>query len=262
MTDLSIIIVNYNTRKLLDECLESIGGKEKDNPEIIVIDNASSDNSVEFIKQKYKSVCLTENKENLGFSKANNQGIKVAKGEYVLLLNSDTITNKKALEGLVEFAKKHPNAGVVGARLLNDDNSIQPSVFHLPSMYGAFQEYWLNIRGSFEKYVPKGDEPVEVEAIVGAAFLIPKKMMEQVGLLDERYFMYFEDLDYCRRVKRAGYKIYYLPQLEIIHHHGSSGKDLGNKTSQWLIASSKIYHGQLKYWLLTFIIWMGQKLRK
>lgn len=262
MTDLSIIIVSYNTKKLLEECLESIEGKEEDNPEIIVVDNASSDNSAEFIKQKYKNIRLLENKENLGFSKANNQGIKIAKGEYILLLNSDTLTNEKSLESLIDFAKKHADAGVIGARLLNDDKSVQPSVFHLPSIFGAFKEYWLNIQGSFEKYIPKGNEPVEVEAVVGAVMLIPKKVIEKVGLLDEKYFMYFEDLDYCRRVKRAGYKIYYLPEAKIIHHHGSSGKELGNKINQWLIESSKIYHGQIKYWFLTFIIWMGQKLRK
>lgn len=257
--ELSIIIISYNTKTLLGECLETLFQPQKVNLEIIVVDNASSDGSVNLVEEKFKKVKIIKNKANLGFAKATNMGIKIAKGKYVLLLNSDTRTNSLALKMLVDFANKNPEIGIVGARLLNRDGSIQPSVFRLPTIKGAVKEFWLKKQGSFGKYFPEGDIPVEVEAVVGAAMLIPKKVIDKIGLLNERYFMYFEDLDYCRRVRRAGFKVYYLPKAEVIHYHGASGKELSHKTNQWLVTSSKIYHGTLKYWLLTFIIWMGQK---
>lgn len=253
---LSIIITSFNTKELLEKCLLSLKNAQA---EIIVVDNASIDGSVERVEQRYKGIKILRNKENLGFAKANNQGIKIAQGEYVLLLNSDTQVEPKALDELIKFAEERSEAGVIGAKLLNQDGSTQPSVFHLPTIRGAISEFWFKKTESFSKYAPKGNNPIEVEAVVGAAMLIPKPVIEKVGLLDERYFMYFEDLDYCRRVRRAGFKVYYLPKAEVIHHHGASGKELGHKTNQWLVTSSKIYHGTIKYWLLTFIIWLGQK---
>lgn len=225
--------------------------------EIIVVDNGSEDGSVEMV-EKFK-VELIKNKNNFGFAKANNQGIRIAKGEYILLLNSDTEVKPGCLEKLVEFAKEHSWAGVIGARLLNPDGSIQPSVYHFPTLLRAMKEYWLGQKGTCEKYAPKDKRPVEVEAVVGAAMLIPKKVFDKVGLLDERYFMYFEDLDFCRRVKRAGLKVLYLPQAEIIHHHGASGKEIPEETRKWLTESSKIYQGFLKHYLINLVIWSGQK---
>lgn len=256
---LSIIIVSYNTKELLKKCLRSL---EKVKAEIIVVDNNSEDGSSDLIKKDFPEVKVISNKENFGFAKANNQALRQAQGEFILLLNSDTVVKPKALEELVEFAKQHPEAGVIGARLLNPDGSVQPSVFHLPTIKGAVLEYWLKQKGTFEKYFPVDNDPREVEAVVGAAMLIPKTVIEKVGLLDERYFMYFEDLDYCRRVKHTGFKVYYLPQAEIIHQHGASGKTIGNQTNRWLIESSKIYHGNFRYSMITFIIWSGQKLKK
>ncbi|MCD6225630.1 glycosyltransferase family 2 protein, partial [bacterium] len=200
--------------------------------------------------------------QNLGFSKANNQGISIAQGKYLLLLNSDTIVKKGSLEKMVEFAEAHHDAGVVGPRLLNADGSIQPSCFNFPSVLGAIKEFWLGKKGSFTKWAPKGKQPVEVDAVVGAAFLITPQARKKVGLLDERYFFYFEDIDYCRRVWRAGLKVYYFPQAEIIHLHGASGKKLKQKPNQWLIASSKIYYGWWRYYLINSIIWLGQKYEK
>jgi len=212
-------------------------------------------------KKKYKKLntTLIQNKENLGFAKANNQGIKQAQGRYIFLLNSDTEVKPGALKKLVEFAKKYPKVGVVVPRLLNPDGSVQPSIYHLPTIRRAIGEYWLGRKGTYEKHALIGKKPVEVEAVVGAAMLIPKKVFDKVGLLDERYFMYFEDLDFCRRVKRAGLKVFYLPTAEIIHYHGASGKEIPKETQRWLVESSKIYHGLPKHYLINFIIWIGQK---
>jgi len=256
--DLSIIIVNWNTRELLKQCLASI-----DYPaEIIVVDNGSTDGSREMISDQWLMVKLIANNKNLGFAKANNQGIKIAKGEFILLLNSDTKIKSNSLKKLITFAKRKKDWGVVGPRLLNQDGSIQFSCFHFPSIKGAFEQFWLGKIGAFEKFAPKGKKETEVEAVAGAAFLIPRKVIARVGLLDERYFFYFEDLDYCRRVKKAGLKVYYLPEAEIIHFHGSSAQKKGKAANKWLIKSSKAYHGLIKHYLINLILWSGQKWQK
>ena len=263
--DLSIIIVNFNTRELLKECLKSLivnGRWQMVNSEVIVVDNASKDKSPAMIKKNFPKVKLIENRTNLGFAQANNQGIKKAKGEYLLLLNPDTRVEPGSLEKLIQFAQKHPEAGIVGAKLINPDGSVQPSVYHFPTLGRATREYWLSQEGVYEKYAPKSKKAIEVEAVTGAAMLIPRKTIEKVGLLDERYFMYFEDLDYCRRIRQAGLKVYYLPEAEIIHHHGKSAAKVGSKAYQYLTQSSKIYNGFIKYYLLFLIIWIGQKWQK
>lgn len=256
--NLSIIIPSFNTKKLLKQCIDSIK-KNRGNLklEIIVVDNGSTDSSVEMVRKL--KVKLIENKENLGFAKAVNQGIKKAKGEHLFLLNSDAVVQPGALEAMVKFAKTHPLAGVVGGRLLNPDGSVQASVYHFPSLIRAIREFWFNQKDTYQKYVPQFDQPVVVDAVTGSTMLIPKNIIDEIGLLDEKYFMYFEDLDYCRRAKKAGYKTYYLPRVEFVHYHGASGKKIPELTHQWLVQSSKVYNGLLKYYLLTSIIWLGQK---
>lgn len=263
---LSIIIVNFNTKELLEKCLESIEQESKRvkewKIEIIVVDNASTDESPEMVKKEFPKARLIVNKENLGFAKAVNQGIKQATGEYIFLLNPDSEVKSDALTTLVKFAQKHPEAGVIGAKLLNPDSSIQPSIYHFPTIWRAIKEYWFGQKGAYEKYAVTASDAVSVEAVTGAAMLIPRKTIEKVGLLDERYFLYFEDLDFCRRVQRAGLKVYYLPQAEIIHRHGESAAKVGSQAYHWLCQSSKIYNGILKYWLLTAALWIGQKWQK
>lgn len=267
MTDISIIIVSFNTKKLT---LQAINAVLKDGPgykkEVIVVDNGSHDGSVAAISklktQNSKlNLKIIENDDNLGFAKANNQAIRIAKGKYIFLLNSDTKIKKGAFKNLIEFAEKKHDAGVVVARLLNADGSLQGSCFHFPTIRNAILQYWFDKAGLFDKYAPKGKNPVEVEAAVGAAFLITPKALKKVGKLDERYFFYMEDLDYCKRVGNTGLKVYYLPAAEIYHYHGASGKNLADEANQWRrqIPSSKIYHGLLKHYLLTAILWLGQK---
>jgi GT2 family glycosyltransferase len=274
MVDVSIIVVSFNTRDLTLDCIKSIG-KEGSflKKEIIVVDNNSSDGSVAALQRlrkslprrqagKYPKLQLIINKKNLGFAKANNQGIKKAKGRYILLLNSDTKVKKEALKKLVSFARKTSGVGVVAPRLINPDGSIQGSVFRFPTMHRAIKQYWMGKRKILDKYAPFGNEPQEVEAAVMAAFMIAPKALKKVGFLDERYFMYFEDLDYCRRVHRAVLKVYYLPEAEVVHYHGKSGKGTGDIQRKRLIKSSKIYHGSFKHYFLNFIIWSGHKWRR
>lgn len=258
--EVTVVIVNYNTGKLLQECVDSIAGitnnLKSPKTEIIVVDNNSSDESGN-IKG---DVQLIKNNSNPGFSVANNQGIKKAKGEYVLLLNPDTEIKKDALQELLDFAKKTQNVGVVGAKLILPDGSTQKSVFRFPSIINAVKEFWFG-ESVYSSYAPLGNIPQEVDGVVGAAFLITPKALEKVGLLDEKYFMYFEDLDYCLRVHKAGLEVYYLPTAQVIHYHGVSGSLLAGSQNQWrrLIPSSKLYHGLVGHYVLNFIIWFGTR---
>jgi hypothetical protein len=255
--DLSIIIVSYNTKELTLSCIESIyESKPKIDLEVIVVDNGSNDGSVEALEE-LKGIRLIKNKKNLGFSRANNQAIKKARGKHILLLNSDTIVKEGAVDKLCWFAEKRQGVGVVAPRLLNPDGSVQASVFRFPTIKRAIRQYWLGKKGLLDKYAPKANKPIKVEVAVMAAFLITPEALKRVGLLNEKYFMYFEDLDYCRRLKKAGLKVYYLPAAQIVHLHGASGGHM-----KQLVLSSKVYHGNLRHYLVNFIIWSGQKWQK
>jgi GT2 family glycosyltransferase len=270
MIDISVIIVSYNTSKLTAECLESVNSCSKNlNVEVVVVDNASGDSTVVSIKKQKKELTniklgIVENKNNLGFAKAVNIGIAAALGKYIFLLNSDTRITNGVFEKLIEFAKSKKDAAVVVPRLINDDGSAQGSVFRFPSVTRAVKQYWMGDKGLLDKYSPKSNKPTTVEVASMAAFLITPKCLDKVGLLDERFFMYYEDFDYCRRIKRKGLKVYYYPLAEVFHHHGASGKDLTSDATQWkrLIPSSKIYNGLIKHYVINFVIWTGQKLNK
>ena len=267
--DLSVIIVSFNTKKLTIDCLKSIEKEgSKLSIEVIVVDNNSSDGSREglesFKTDKFKYASIL-NDSNTGYAKANNQGIKIAKGKYILLLNSDTLVHKNSLGELIAFDERTPDAGVVGSKLLNIDGSLQSSCYNFPTIKNAILEYFFGKKGLFDKFAPKGSEPTTVDALVGAAFLITPEAKKKVGVLDERYWAYFEDIDYCRQVWKNGLKVYYLPSSIITHYHGASFKKATNDdATRWrrLIPSSKIYHGFFKHYLINSIIWLGQKWQK
>jgi len=266
--DLSIIIVNYNTMKITRDCIESLfRSNTKVDYEIILVDNGSNDGSKAFFTEladKYKNLKYIYNNSNLGFSKANNIGIKNSVGDYTLLLNSDTLLNKKSnLEKLIEFAKSRENVGVIGARLLNKDGSIQDSCLNFPTIKRAINQYWKKTSRELDKFAPNEKKPITVDAVVGAAFFITPEAKKRVGLLDEKYFFFYEDIDYCRKIQRHGLKTFYHPDVEITHLHGASGKSLADEDNQWkrLIPSSKAYHGKLRHYVFNLIIWSGQKFK-
>lgn len=270
MPELSIVIVNFNTKDLTLGCLRSIEKEAKGLLfEVILVDNGSGDGSVEAFekikKEKFweDKFTLILNSTNLGYAKANNQGIKKAKGRYILLLNSDTLVGSGALQNLLKFADNTQDAGVIGSKLLNIDGSVQKSCYNFPTIKNAIKEYWFGQKGLFEKFAPSGKSAATVDSVVGAAFLITPAALKKVGMLDERYFAYFEDIDYCRQTWKNGLKVYYLPDSVITHYHGATFKKLANESERWkkLIPSSKIYHGIVRHYILNLILWSGQKLR-
>lgn len=258
----SIIIVNYNTKNLLSASLNSISNKfrQKSLYEIIIIDNNSTDGSVSYLeKLNSPNIKFIKSKTNLGFSKANNLAVKQALGKYLFFLNSDTIIKKIDLEKVDSFLNQNPDVGLIAPRLLNQDQSIQASCYQKQSLKNAVAEYWYGQSESFSKYYPKNKKPVSVDSVVGAAVFIPKKVFDQIGGWDERYFMYFEDLQLCKDIKKLGKKIIYSPNFQVVHLHGSSPHK-SSSPSKHLIQSSKIFHGILKYYILYIILWLGQKI--
>jgi len=234
MIKISIIIVNYNVKDFLEQSLLSIKRSLKNIPsEIFVVDNDSSDESVPMLKERFPEVILIENKVNSGFSAANNLAIKKAKGEFIVLINPDTVVQEDTFIKLLEFFDKNPHASAATCKILNPDGSFSVDSRHsIPTPMTAF---WKLI--GFNKLFPKSkifarynltflseDDIHKVEAISGSFMMIRREMVNEVGLLDERFFMYCEDIDYCHRINKAGGEIYYVPTSQIIHYKGESTK--------------------------------------
>lgn len=234
MPDLSILVVNWNVRDLLRRCLQSIlANLPACQLEIIVVDNGSTDGSVEMVRTDFPQVHLIANPDNRGFPAANNQGLAVARGRYVLLLNPDTEVVGNALETMVAFADAHPDVGVVGPMLLNPDGTVQSSRRRFPTLLTAvFESTWL------QPYAPRrllaryyvldrpDDEVQDVDWVTGAALMARREAIEQVGPLDEGFFMYSEELDWCRRFREAGWRVVYLPTARVIHYGGKSSEQV------------------------------------
>jgi hypothetical protein len=228
MVDLSIIIVNWNTKEYLLQCVDSILQNKGSIPmEIIVIDNGSRDRSGEEVKRQFPGLHLIENGRNLGFAKAVNQGLRVSSGKYSLLLNPDTQLREEGIEKLVSFMESHAEAGIAGAQLLNGDGSKQNSIANFPTLTTELLNKSL-LRLLFPKKFPGKEkdypEPIEVDSVIGACMMVRRDAVEQVGLLDEDYFLFLEETDWCYRMKRAGWKVYHIPQAEIYHFQGKSAE--------------------------------------
>jgi GT2 family glycosyltransferase len=261
--NVTIIIPSWNTADITIKCIHTIKQYLTGlNYDIIVVDNGSQDDSVIKLKKENR-IKLIENPTNLGFGQANNIAAKIAKGDYLLFLNSDIELIDSKLIDMLNYIDTHPEIGLISPKFLNLDLSEQGSVFPPQNIINALKEFWLG-QSAYSKYVPKTDQPLEVWSVSGGAMIIKQSLFEKIGGWDSRYFMYFEDLELCRQVKKLGYKIYYYPQCCVIHHHGASGKFLSDTKNQWrrLIPSSKIYHGLFKHYLLFLIIWSGQKFHK
>ena len=229
---LSVIIVSYNVYPFLDNCLRSVQQALNGiDGEIIVVDNASVDRTPQFIQDHFPTVKLISNKENVGFAKANNQGLAISQGEYVLLLNPDTVVSENTFSICMDFMDQHPDAGAIGVRMLDGSGRFLPeSKRGLPTLSATFMKmtgiYKLFPRSSFMNSYYKGNidemETARIEVLCGAFMFIRKSTLDKTGPLDENFFMYGEDIDLSYRITKAGYSIYYLPATNIIHYKGES----------------------------------------
>ena len=242
---LAIVIVSWNTRELLARCLRSLLATSDSSAQpfedefpllafgpycapVFVVDNASSDASVQMVREHFPWAHLIENDENVGFARANNQAIRRSSGRYVLLLNSDTEVHRGAVETLVAFMETNPQAGAAGARLLNADGSLQPSVH---PMLTPWREFWrlmfldkLVRRATYGPKLWRATAPQPVEVIKGACLLLRRDALDQVGLLDESFFFYTEEVDLCYRLARAGWQLWWVPAATVIHYGEASSK--------------------------------------
>ena len=262
IVDLSIIIVNYNVKEFLQNLISSIyKAGQKIKYEIIIVDNASDDGSIEFLHEKFPDIKLIVNKKNLGFSKANNIGLSIAKGKYILLLNPDTIVQEDTFERMIGFFEQTPDAGMAGCKILNPDGTLQlacrrsfpgpwTSFCKVTGLSNLFPNNKLFARYNLT-YLDE-NQTYEVDAISGSFMMIKRETYEKVGNLDEQFFMYGEDLDWCYRVQREGYKVYYVHDTQIIHYKGES-------TKRSSIDETKIFYNAMhlfvkKHFAASFIV--------
>jgi GT2 family glycosyltransferase len=251
MLDLSIVIVNWNASDLLLRCLKAVyatcGTLEL---EVIVVDNASMDDSVAVLRDQFPQVNVVENKENLGFSKANNQGIRMAKGRYYLLLNTDTFVHPGTLETMIKFMDEHPEAGASGCQLYYEDGSLQRSCTSFPTLATElWQALWLDrvfrrspIFGKYRMSYWDFNDTRQVDSIIGAFMMLRCEALDQVGLLDESYFMYSEEVDLCYRMHQAGWKVMFTPKATATHLWGGTSKRIPGETT-----FLRLYHSRMKF---------------
>ena len=231
---LSVIIVNYNVRQFLENSLASIGrALEGIEGEVFVVDNASDDGSADMVRAKFPSVRLVENRENLGFARANNIALRLTGGEFILLINPDTVVQEDTFRVMLRFFSEVPDAGIAGCRILNPDGSFQlPCRRSFPTPWVAFTKIFglaalfpkSRLFGSYNLTYLSEDETYSVDAVSGSFMMVRREAYAKVGGLDESFFMYGEDLDWCYRFGIAGFRVYYVHTTKIIHFKGESTK--------------------------------------
>ena len=233
--DLSICTANLNTKDLLRQYLESLYENTSGlGLEVIIVDNGSTDGSVEMLQQAFPQVRLIQNPTNVGVSKAYNQTFRAARGRYVACLNTDIIVLPSALLTMYRFLEDHPAVGAVGCKLLNADGSLQHSCGHTPTLLGlTMQSLGLSRLFPRNRFFARflmtywdHDKVRQVDQPAAACFMMRRQALEEVGLFDERFFVYFEDVDWCYRAKMAGWPIYFLPQAQVIHLGGRSSEQI------------------------------------
>jgi N-acetylglucosaminyl-diphospho-decaprenol L-rhamnosyltransferase len=256
--DLSIVILNYNTRDHLRACLESLqhegstsisGGALK--AEVLVVDNASDDGSADMVAREFAWVSLIRSPRNGGFAYGNNQALRRIKGDLALVLNPDTLMPRDGIGQLVRRMTEHPEAGVVGPKLLRPDGTMHLACrrsFPTPSvalyrLTGLSRLFPGNPRfGRYNLTFLDPDQPIEVDSVCGACLLVRRSVMERVGLLDERFFMYGEDLDWCLRTRQAGWTVRYEPGIVVQHQHGAASRQRALRTTYHFFRAMDLFY--------------------
>lgn len=267
--ELSIIVINYKTTKLLLQLLKSIYSKKSGfwdvngGAEVIVLDNSPDEPCDKEVLRAYPNIKFISNKINNGFSGGNNQMINYSVGRNIFLLNSDIEVKSRGITNIMTALYKHGERSIYGGKLFFGDGTLQDSVYHLPTPWHAFEQYFLYKKGSYFMYAPTGSKVVKVEGAVMACFLIPRSVVNEIGILQEATFMYFEDIEYCRRAREYGIPVYYVPHAEFYHYHGQASKKAGvSLSNERLVKAAKWYHGMTEYLMVTAVLWAGQKWNK
>jgi GT2 family glycosyltransferase len=257
-TDLSIIIVNWNTQDLLDRCLKAIYSTLSSlSAEVIVVDNASTDGTQDFVRRDYPQVKLIVNKQNLGFARANNQGLRLAQGRYHLLLNTDAFVHQGALKTMVRFMDEQPEAGAAGCRLYYEDGSLQRSCTSFPTLSTElWQAFWLDrlfpASPTFGKYWMtywEFNDTREVDSIIGAFMMLRPEAISEVGGFDPGFFMYSEEVDLCYRLKQRGWKVMFTPKATATHIWGGTSKRIPEETTFLRLYGSRMHFFRKHYGL-------------
>jgi N-acetylglucosaminyl-diphospho-decaprenol L-rhamnosyltransferase len=226
----SIVIVNWNTRDLLADLLNSVQEHAPAvDSEILVVDNASSDGSQEMVTERFPTVRLVANRSNVGFARGANQAIRESTGRYILLLNTDMLILEGAIDAQVAFMESNPRCGICGGQLLDQEQHLALSYGHFPGIRSLLTDTVLHRLGWGTTLgcvpAPEQDQPMEVDYVSGADLMIRHQAVEQIGLLDERFFLYFEETDWCYRATQAGWKVYYVPAVRYVHLGAASSSD-------------------------------------
>jgi len=275
LLDLSIIIGNYNTEELLKKTLTSIYKNTKNiNYEIIVIDDGSVDGSVEMIKRNFPKIKIKKNIKNLGYSKTYNIGTKLSKSRYILHLNSDVFfTKDSSLDLIIKFMDKNPNIGIAGCKVIKHDGSLDlPCRRSLPTIKNVFFQT-TGLYKIFPKnkslnyyltYLPD-NKITKIECIMGAFMLIKKNLIKEIGYLDERFFIYSEDIDYCYRAIKAGWDVYYFPKIKVKHIHGGTTRQFKIKYLLNFHKGMFLYYNKhmarRNFFILNLLVYLGILIR-
>jgi GT2 family glycosyltransferase len=228
--DISVVILSWNDKEHLIGLLESLQGASRRTMEVIVVDNASTDGSPELVESRFPEVKVIRNKENVGFPRGNNMGVRASSGKYVFVLNSDIKVLGKCVDILVDYMEEHPDIGMLGPRVLNADGTHQSSCRRNPTLWNNFcsavglARIFRNSRlfSGEHMFYFKGDKTIDVDVLVGCFWLTRRTALDQFGLLDEGFFLYAEDVDWCKRCWKAGWRVVFLPTAEAIHYGGAS----------------------------------------
>ncbi len=270
MLDLSVIIVNYNTKKLTLQCLTSVFEQNGLSYDVFVVDNASRDGSAEVIKENFSQVRLIVNNKNLGFAAANNQAIKLCKGSFILLLNSDTIVSPGTFKTMVKFMHRHLDAGIASCKVVKPNGALDwpckrsfqtPSIFfyralRLDELFPKSKQF-----GRYHLTYLDENRTHEVDGVCGAFLMIRKETIEDIGLMDEELFMYSDDMDWCFRAKKAGWKVYYYPQAQMLHFKSKSNIRQSYKSIYWWYYSTwyvyKKHMAKNYNFIINFCVYVG-----
>jgi GT2 family glycosyltransferase len=257
--DVSVVVVSYNTSDLLRDCLQTLKREAGDiTYETLVVDNASRDGSADMVQQEFPEVRLVRSMVNLGFAAGNNRAFHMAQGRYIVLLNSDAFMRPGALSKAVEHMEKNPDVGLGGGRLVGRDDAWQPSARMFPSPLNDFLTLSglaakfprSRLFGRFDRTWADPLEASEVDWVPGAFAIIRHEVLEQVGYFDEAFFLYYEEVDLCRRIQAAGYRIWYWPDIVVVHLGGESSKmvkrlslsSAGSQLTLWRMRSALLYY--------------------